>query len=119
MQFYKSPNGEVFAYASAKEREDLGEEDLVEMTAEEIQNHCNPKPTNDQLAYEARAKRDALLAETDWVVIRHRDEIEEGVKTTLIPDQYSSIQAYRRDLRDITEQSRFPENINWPISPNA
>lgn len=119
MKFYKSPNGEVFAYESAEERDELGAKDLVEMTAEEIQNHCNPKPTTEQLESEARAKRDTLLAETDWFVIRHRDEVEEGVKTTLSPDQYSSIQAYRRDLRDITEQSGFPENINWPILPNA
>ena len=119
MKLYKSTNGEVFAYESAKERDEFGAKDLVEMTAEEIKNHCNPTPTTEQIESEVRSKRDTLLAETDWVVIRHRDEVEEGIPTSLSPEEYSSIQAYRRDLRDITEQSGFPENINWPIPPNA
>lgn len=119
MIYYKNKQtNEVYAYESESDKEKYGGKDLVEMTSEEIQNHINPKPTIEHLESEARAKRDTLLSGTDWVVIRHRDEIEEGVKTTLNPEQYSAIQAYRRYLRDITEQSGFTENINWPAKPS-
>lgn len=114
MKFYKSHSGAVYAYESSAERGKLGSPDLIEMNAKEIEAHLNPKPTSEQLDLEARAERSILFAETDWMVIRHRDEIEEGVTASLSPEQYSSIQAYRRALRDITEQSGFPKNINWP-----
>lgn len=84
------------------------------LTKNQTEEHLNPKPSIEQLEIDARIKRDVLLSETDWVVIRHRDEVEEGVKTTLSPEEYSAMQAYRRDLRDITEQSGFPQEIHWP-----
>jgi hypothetical protein len=56
----------------------------------------------------ARAKRDSLLAESDWVVIKAQ---ETG---TEIPIEWKE---YRQALRDITLQDGFPENIIWPEKP--
>lgn len=56
----------------------------------------------------ARARRDRLLAETDWLVIR---AAETGVAMT--PEQT----AYRQALRDITTQEGFPLTIDWPVLP--
>lgn len=56
----------------------------------------------------ARAQRDRLLAETDWLVIR---AAETGVAMT--PEQT----AYRQALRDITTQEGFPLTIDWPVLP--
>jgi len=60
------------------------------------------------LEKEVRQERDQLLAETDWIVIRSQELGEP------IPTEW---QTYRQALRDITEQSGFPDNVEWPLSP--
>jgi len=55
-----------------------------------------------------RAKRDRLLTESDWVTIRATDT------GNPVPTEW---QTYRQALRDITEQTGFPENIEWPQEP--
>jgi len=62
----------------------------------------------EQPAKEARAKRDRLLTESDWVTIRATDTGDP------VPTDW---QTYRQALRDITEQTGFPEEIEWPIKP--
>lgn len=55
-----------------------------------------------------RAKRDRLLANSDWVVTKN---LEQG---TPIPQDWLH---YRQSLRDITEQEGFPYSVVWPTSP--
>lgn len=59
-------------------------------------------------ANRVRSKRDELLANTDWMVIK---ALETSVA---LPDSWST---YRQALRDITDQTGFPHNINWPSKP--
>lgn len=56
---------------------------------------------------EARKKRDLILSETDWIVIRHRDEIESCTQTTISVDKYNDLLLYRKLLRDL------PSNEGW------
>jgi hypothetical protein len=62
----------------------------------------------DQLSAMARAKRDAMLAETDVYMV---DDYP------VEPDYKEKIKAYRQLLRDITAASDFPYNIIWPQMP--
>lgn len=55
-----------------------------------------------------RSNRNALLAESDWVVIYHTE------KGTNIPLEW---ELYRQNLRDITAQEGFPYSITWPAKP--
>ena len=64
----------------------------------------------EQPAKEARAKRDRLLTESDWVTIRATDTGDP------VPTEW---QTYRQALRDITEQTGFPEEIEWPQEPES
>lgn len=66
------------------------------------------KPTNDQLAAEARAKRVALLKDSDWVTLR---AVETG---STVPTEWA---AYRQALRDVPKQKAFPKSITWPAVP--
>ena len=59
----------------------------------------------EELAANAREKRDGLLAATDWVVLRAK---ELGQPVPL------ATYTYRGDLRQIPEQTGFPETITWP-----
>jgi hypothetical protein len=71
-------------------------------------NHITKSWDIDLVAVEAniRAQRDGFLFSSDW---------------TQLPDVPLATKeawaAYRQDLRDITAQSGFPLNINWPTAP--
>lgn len=55
-----------------------------------------------------RGDRNRLLADCDWTQI-------EDAPLTL--EQKAEWSGYRQELRDISEQSGFPYDINWPIAP--
>ena len=55
-----------------------------------------------------RIDRNKKLSDTDWVVIKAVE-----TNSSLPPDWIS----YRQALRDISQQSGFPWDIEWPIEP--
>lgn len=62
-------------------------------------------------------QRDNALRATDWLVARHRDEMElDQHQTTLSADQYSALQSWRRDLRNLTTHPDFPR-VTLPPCP--
>jgi hypothetical protein len=65
-----------------------------------------PPPTTEELAAAARAERNALLATTDWT---QAADVPQSTKDKWAP--------YRQALRDVTEQSGFPSDIQWPAKP--
>ena len=79
--------------------------------------------TIEQERYEAkvqsvRQQRDKLLTETDWIVLRHKDEQENGLSTTLTTEQYQAWLDYRQALRDLPNGEGFdPYNVEWPEKP--
>lgn len=76
-----------------------------------------PPLTPEEVAAIERNWRDAKLAATDGDVTRHRDEVEEGLSTTLTAEQYRDLQAYRRRLREWPESGEFPLMDRRPIAP--
>ncbi|WP_282410319.1 phage tail assembly chaperone [Pseudomonas sp. PS02303] len=78
----------------------------------------DPPPQPPEVVVEVeRAWRDVQLAATDGVVTRHRDEREEGIPTTLTPEQYAELQVYRRQLRDWPQGAEFPLVDHRPVAP--
>ena len=55
-----------------------------------------------------KARRNQLLADTDWLVTRHRDEKDEGSGTTLTAKQFKDVLRYRKALRDWDKVSPLP-----------
>ncbi|RON01812.1 phage tail protein [Pseudomonas brassicacearum] len=74
-------------------------------------------PTDEVIAAIERQWRDGRLLETDGIVSRHRDELEDGGATTLTLEQYSEVQAYRRLLRNWPKAGEFPLIDHRPPSP--
>ena len=66
--------------------------------------------TQEQLARQARAKRDRLLSASDFYVMPDYPATEEGL---------AEVKAYRQALRDITKQNGFPHQIAWPTKPSV
>ena len=65
----------------------------------------DPVAVNAHLSVEMRKRRDDLLKESDWVVVKAFET------NTTIPAEWAT---YRQALRDIPQQPDFPTNINWP-----
>ncbi|MCA8205559.1 phage tail assembly chaperone [Burkholderia sp. AU33545] len=76
----------------------------------------HPPPPIEERIEVAKNKRNRLLEQTDGMVARHRDQVEEGIETTLTEAQYRTLLAYRRELRDMTRMKGFPE-VQWPAFP--
>lgn len=71
-----------------------------------------PKKTEEQklneLAITVRSKRNLLLAETDYLLMSDYPISEEYLE---------KVKEYRQQLRDITEQEGFPNNVVFPTLP--
>ena len=67
-----------------------------------------PEPTTDELAKQVRATRDALLAETDYLVMPDYP---------ISADELDAVKTYRQALRDVPMQDGFPESPKWPEVP--
>ena len=69
-----------------------------EVTVEEVAD------TTDEI----RARRDRLLAATDWAVLPD---------SPLDAQLLEEVKTYRQALRDVPQQERFPSAITWPQMP--
>ena len=77
------------------------------------------KPTQDEVNTkiaeikldEVRAERNSLLAQSDWVVIKER---EEGGSVS----NFADWKKYRQELRDITNTYKSLEDVKWPTAPS-
>ena len=76
--------------------------EVVDKTAEELAAELAAEEAR------VRSQRNALLADTDWVVTK---SIE--TNTDIRPEW----KVYRQALRDITEQDGFPHAVIWPTKP--
>lgn len=72
--------------------------------------------TTEQRTGDLLQRRDAALQQTDWLVSRHRDEIELGGPTTLTAETYRALQSWRQALRSISDAAGFPD-VELPPKP--
>lgn len=69
-----------------------------------------PEELKAEQAAQVRAQRDALIAETDYLMMSDYPISEED-KTEL--------ETYRQALRDVPEQEGFPSEVQWPVAPQC
>lgn len=69
-----------------------------------------PEPTDEEVAEQVRAERDRRLAETDWYMMPDYPAD---------PETLELVKGYRKALRDITLQSGFPRDVEWPVVPKV
>lgn len=66
--------------------------------------------TDDQWADMVRRKRDSLISCTDYYILPDYPSTPDGIE---------AVKQYRQELRDITLQSGFPRNVQWPAMPSV
>lgn len=74
------------------------------------------KIIEDNLEEYIRSKRDNLLREADIILLKYQEQaalsiIEEN------KEYYNALLQYKQNLRDITKQIDFPNNVIFPILP--
>jgi hypothetical protein len=95
MQYKLTPEGKV---PFSAEEQIQWEKDIVEVAVQ----------VRSTRAKEARATRNMLLAECDWIEL----------PSCKLPENKKQEWAnYRQTLRDVPLQLGFPENIQWPVKP--
>lgn len=65
---------------------------------------------DEQLDLKAKLKRNTLLNESDWIVVKSVEA------NNPVPNEWIQ---YRQALRDITTQPGYPKNIVWPQKPTV
>ena len=84
---------------------------LVNLTSEEQTAFDARRASNAAWRTEdLRRVRNAKLAETDWVVIKER---EEGGSVS----NFADWKTYRQALRDITDSATSLNDVTWPEKP--
>lgn len=69
----------------------------------------------------ARHFRNSKLHETDWLMLRHQDEVIVGGVTTLSTVQLGLLATYRQNLRDMSEETLSAtdiDSVDWPTPPS-
>lgn len=75
-------------------------------------------PTSEQLAETERRWRDQVISTSEWIVTRHRDEVDMGQETQITPEQFSELLRYRQALRDWPTAEGFPAADLRPTPPD-
>lgn len=60
------------------------------------------------------------LADLDWVVQRHQEQLALNIPTTLTTEQYIAVLNYKQQLRDLTNtysKDTPTEQVVWPTNP--
>ena len=67
--------------------------------------------TVDESLIQLRMIRNNILAQSDWIVIKER---EEGGSVS----NFADWKKYRQELRDITNTYKSLEDVKWPTAPS-
>lgn len=70
----------------------------------------NPPVSLEVLSEYVRSERNRRLAETDWYMMSDYPAD---------PETLEVVKGYRKALRDITLQSGFPRDVEWPVMPKV
>lgn len=92
--------GEEFVYLVSKENVEAN----ILVEAKELQKTKN----NELKCNYLRELRNVELDGLSWLVERHKEEVELGIDTTLSSEEYQKILRYKQYLRDIPQDSNFP-----------
>jgi len=84
---------------------------LVQLTDEEQKEYEARDFSDATKLLMLRNQRDIKLAQSDWVVIKER---EEGGSVS----NFADWKTYRQELRDITKTYKSLDDVKWPTVPS-
>ena len=112
MIYFRNSNNDMFAYETVEDKETYGSPELVEMSAEEVDEHFNNVSAK-SAEYQERSWRDAELIRADIELNKVQDSDPKSVGSV------SQWREYRKALRSYPESEGFPNKDLRPVSPDA
>ena len=80
-----------------------------------------PPPTPEEQFQEMKWQRNRMLDDSDWIALRHEDQLKTGLSTALSDTVFKSFLKWRQQLRDMPEtfsQSKTTQpRWTWPPMP--
>lgn len=110
-------NDEEFGWRSVGGPDELFANEVFSKTAPPP--FLPPPPSFEDLAAEAKAQRDKLLAVAANRMGPLQDAVDIGRATDEEVARLTAWKGYRIDLNRIEQQAGFPVEIQWPESPDA
>lgn len=85
---------------------------IISADGQKIESFTPPNigPTKAELEARVRTKRDALIEETDYLLMPDYPISEE---------ELAAVKTYRQALRDVPQQDGFPTTVVWPEKPEV
>lgn len=109
-------NDEEFGWRSVGGPDELFANEVFSKTAPPP--FLPPPPSFEDLAAEAKAQRDKLLAVAANRMGPLQDAVDIGRATDEEVARLTAWKGYRIDLNRIEQQAGFPAEIQWPLSPD-
>jgi len=60
-----------------------------------------------------RKNRDKKITKTDWIIFRHKEQLELSIDTNITTAQYTDLLTYRQALRDSADTLELPSEPTW------
>ena len=116
--FRNDATGEIYAFGADGSEDAFIPSGLALMSDAEVAAYIESimelLPT---AAVTERAWRDGQLDGLVWLRDRHRDQLEIGVTTTLMPEQFAELLVFMQALRDWPQSEAFPDTSARPVAP--
>lgn len=114
--------GTVFAYESDGSQDDFIKEGLERLTDKELAKiraaqEAASAPTLEQVLQDANAQRDRLLILAGLRIAPLQDAIDLGESTDTDIAALKLWRAYRVAVNRVSQQSGYPNKIEWPPAP--
>lgn len=93
------------------------DEQVTENWIHSAEGFIEPASALDTLLGIERIWRDLQLNATEWIVSRHRDEVDMQLPATLTAEQFAELLVFRQHLRDWPQAEDFPQLSGRPMWP--
>lgn len=122
MKYYKSEDGEVFAYEKDGSQDAFIRPDLMVLGADElaeirVAQEAARAPKPDELLASANARRDELLMVAGIRTAPLQDAVDLGEATVEDVANLRLWKQYRTAVNRVSGQVGFPSEIDWPDQP--
>ncbi len=92
--------------------------EYIEKYPEQAEEYIEKKyiPFADEKVENIRNKRNSLLNEADIMLMKYQEQVSLNIISEN-SEYYNALLQYKQNLRDITKQLDFPDNVIWPVRP--
>ncbi len=92
--------------------------EYIEKYPEQAEEYIEKKyiPSADEKVENIRNKRNSLLNEADIMLMKYQEQVSLNIISEN-SEYYNALLQYKQNLRDITKQLDFPDNVTWPVRP--